>query len=52
MFLVSIYQKFRVIKRFNKILLVFFKAGFSALIYKIGFHKHINPLRRVGSQKK
>ena len=47
-FIFRLIQKYRVIMRFNKILLVFLKAGFGALIYKFGFHRHINPLRRMG----
>src|SRR3989344_8589339 len=48
MFIFRLIQKYKVIMRFNKILLVFFKTGFSFFIFRIGFHRHIHPLKRMG----
>ncbi len=51
MFIFRLIKKFRIIRRFNKILLVFFRAGFSAFIESAGFGKHIHPLRKLSGQK-
>ncbi len=52
MFLYRFYQKLKVIKRFNYILLVFFGAGFSALLYKAGLKKHIPLSQRLDQKQK
>ncbi len=41
MLLYRFYQKLRVIKRFNQILLIFFKAGFSVFLAQEGLKKHV-----------
>lgn len=46
MFLFNLIQKFKVIKRFNYILIVFLGAGFGAGLKHIGFSRHISPLRK------
>ncbi|MDE2311569.1 MAG: AarF/ABC1/UbiB kinase family protein [Patescibacteria group bacterium] len=51
MFLYRWYQKFKVIRRFNYILLVLFRAGFSAFVYQAGLKRHI-PLSQRLDQKK
>ena len=52
MFLYRFYQKLKVIKRFNYILLVFFGAGFSALLYRAGLKKHIPLSARLNQKQK
>ncbi len=46
MFLINLIRKIKVIKRFNKIVLVFFHVGFGVLISSIGLGKHIHPFRK------
>src|SRR5438552_2345064 len=50
MFFYRLIQKFKIIKRFNHILLVFFGAGFSVMIERMGFSRHVrfHPLRKLG----
>jgi ubiquinone biosynthesis protein len=43
----KLWQRFKVIKRFNRILLVFLKAGFSTHLYSAGFNKHISYRQRL-----
>lgn len=50
MFIFRFIQKLRVINRFNKILLVFFRAGFSLFIYKLGLGHHVHPIYRLKNQ--
>lgn len=52
MFFYRFYQKLKVIKRFNYILLVFFGAGFSAVLYKAGLKKHIPVSQRLNQKQK
>lgn len=47
MFFYRLYQKFRVIKRFNYILIALFRAGFSAFLYRAGLKKHIPLAHRL-----
>ncbi len=47
MFLYNWYQKFKVIKRFNYILIVLFRAGFSAFLYNAGLKKNIPVAQRL-----
>ncbi len=50
MFLYRLIQKFKVIKRLNYIFLVFFQAGFGALMANVGFSKHVHPFRKIGRE--
>ncbi len=52
MFLYRLYQKFIVVKRFNYILLIFFKAGFSVFLSQIGLKKHIPVAHRLDARPK
>lgn len=52
MFFYRFYQKLKVIKRFNYILLVLFGAGFSALLYRAGLKKHIPLSQRLNYTQK
>jgi len=47
MFLYRWYQKFKVIKRFNYILIVLFRAGFSVFLENLGLHKNIPIAQRL-----
>src|SRR3989338_394392 len=49
--MLALIQKIKVIKRFNRILAVFLKAGFKTLIYDYGFKKHLSPFRRLKRNK-
>lgn len=51
MFGLKTIRKLKVIKRLSYILLIFFQAGFGALIYRFGFKKHIPLHHRISAKK-
>jgi len=51
MFLFRLWHKFKIIKRFNQILLAFFGAGFSYFIYKLGLKRSLPLTHQLAGKK-